>query len=382
MEAIINNRVLRWARERARLDTETAARSITSRPEKFIAWEEGADFPSLSQARKIADKLRIPFGYLFLSDPPDEDLPIPDLRTRDDLAPRQISVDLIEQLSLTLAKQRWYQEHRIGAGADVHTYVGKYTPDNDISEIAADIRSTHNLADLQFAAQNWTGFLTEFVRAVEANGTLVMRSGVVGNNSRRPLEVNEFQGFAIADPIAPLIFLNSKDFVAARIFTLAHELAHVWVGESGISLVDQSEANWGIDIEQFCNAIAAEALVPLSEFRRAWGEAPGVDSDVSRLARRYRVSTIVVLRRALEADIIDRNSFFELLEIERGRQTRRQSGSGGSQINNIVARNGRIFSEALISATYEGRASFDDATRLLGVKVNTLKTLALEFGIR
>jgi len=382
VEALINNRILRWARERAQIDTEAAARSITAKPERFSAWEEGAEFPSLNQARKIADRLRIPFGYLFLSEPPIEDLPIPDLRTRGDHPPDRISADLIDQLSLTYSKQRWYRDYRIGVGADAASYVGKYMIRDNVSEIAADMRTTLGLPDLQFAARSWNDFLTEFVRAVETSGTMVMRSGVVGNNSRRPLQVSEFQGFAIADPFAPLIFINSKDFVAARIFTLAHELAHIWLGESGISLVDVEKAESGIDLERFCNAIAVEVLVPLVEFTRAWGQIEDIEAGLNHLARRYRVSSIVVLRRAFEANIISRDTFFELLGVERRRQTPLQPGTGGSQINNIVARNGRIFSEALVSSTFEGTATFDDATRLLGVKVKTLKTLASEFGIQ
>ena len=225
--------------------------------------------------------------------------------------------------------------------------------------------------------------MTRLSRRGESAGILVMRSGVVAMNNKRRLNPNEFQGFAIADQMAPLIFINTNDYVTATIFTFAHEMAHIWLGESGITLSDEEGtfADIEVDVERFCNKVAAELLVPGNQFDAAWNAEP-LGRQVDRLAREFRVSSIVILRRALDTERISQNDFFAQLEIERQNQTPRVRGGGGSGINNILARNGQLLVTAAVSGAIDGSVGYAEAADALGVKVQTVKNLADTLGLR
>ena len=370
--AYINREVLRWAIDRAaqHIDTEAEAR-----------WLETDKYPTIRQAQAIARRLSIPFGYLFLSESPDDELPIPDLRTRDDVALAVPSLDLRDQLEWITAKQRWFADFRRREGGDALPFVASANFGQGTAGVAAAIEGVLGLTEIRAQATSWTDYMRRLVRRAEAEEILVMRSGVVAMNNRRRLDANEFQGFAISDPMAPLIFINSNDYVTATIFTFAHELAHIWLGESGITLSDEEGDTEGLDIERFCNQVAAEVLVPKDQFDAAWNPQP-VGAQIDRLVRKFRVSSIVILRRALDTERISQNEFFTQLAIERQNMAPRARGDGGSGINNILARNGQLLVRAAVTGALEGRVGFAEAADAIGVKVQTVKNLAETTGLR
>lgn len=138
-EALINHDVLHWARIRSGLEPETVAHGITSDTKKLIEWEEGEARPTIGQARKLANRLHIPFGYFYLSEPPDEKVPIPDLRTRRNRAPIQLSADVLDEIELTIAKQRWYREYLVGQGHDPLPFVGSAEVGSDVASAASKL---------------------------------------------------------------------------------------------------------------------------------------------------------------------------------------------------------------------------------------------------
>ncbi len=371
--AYINREVLRWAIQRAanHIDTEVEEQ-----------WLDTEKYPTIRQAQTIAKRLSIPFGFLFLSESPVEELPIPDLRTRDDLALVVPSLNLRDQLEWVTSKQRWFADLRRREGGETLSFVASANFRQTTSEVADAIEDELKLTAIRIQATSWTDYMRLLVRRAETKEILVMRSGVVAMNNRRHLDTNEFQGFAIADSMAPLIFINTNDYITASIFTYAHELAHIWLGESGITLSEEEGDTDGLDVEQFCNQVAAQLLVPEDQFDDAWMPQQPVDAQIDQLVRRFRVSSIVILRRALDTERISQNEFIAQLEIERQNMVPRPKGKGGSGINNILARNGQLLVREAVVGALEGRIGFAEAGDAIGVKVQTVKNLADSLGLR
>ena len=211
-----------------------------------------------------------------------------------------------------------------------------------------------------------------------------MVSGVVLSNNRRRLDPDEFRGFALSDPLAPLVFVNGSDTKAAQMFTLAHELAHLWLGVSALSDLAAEPQRGARREEAWCNEAAAEFLVPLdalyAELRR--DERPS--DAAARLARAFKVSTLVVLRRLLDARWLDRATFEQLWADEAGRlrQLARDRDAGGDFYRTTLVRVSRRFTRALVVSTLEGQTLYRDAFRMLGVsKADTFTKLGREAGV-
>ena len=258
------------------------------------------------------ERLRVPFGYLFFAEPPSEELPIPDFRRGSGGAgSAEPSVDLRDVIADTLRKQDWYRDFRLDGGEGPVEVVGLFTTDSEISDVAASIAAALDFdAKVRCAAQA-DGFLRAFVDQVERHGILVMRNGVVRQNTSRALDVREFRGFSLADPTAPVIFINNADSVSAEIFTLAHELAHIWIAQSGISDADPTTMDRDVmDVESFCNAVAAELLLPWSRIADRWYQNNmAISVWVADVSREFRVSTVMVAKQLWSHEAISREDF-------------------------------------------------------------------------
>lgn len=382
-EAFITPEVAKWARERSGVSHAQLAATLRIDPDELVAWERGSASPPFSKAQEMARILRIPFGYLFLSTPPTEQPAIPDLRTVGEDQRGRLSPDFIEVLNDALLKQEWYREHLEGQRAKKLAFVGRFRPADGALRVAADLSAVLSIPQIRKAAHSWNEFLRDFTHSAESAGVIVMRSGIVGANTRRKLSVNEFRGFVISDDIAPLVFINGRDSRAAQIFTLAHELAHIWINQSGISNPDETTipADQRSHIERFCNSVSAEALVPRAEFLQ-YAIRPVTEQTTQKLAAHFRVSNVVILRRAYELDVVTRNEFFRLIADEKRRQQERElreqeeeERGGGNFYATLAVRNSAILTTAVVTAFKEGTLSHSDTARLLGVKTGTLPKL-------
>lgn len=374
----VSPELLRWAAERS---GRTAA-DLAGKFPKLAAWERGQVQPTLKQVQQFARATFTPVGYLFLREPPVERVPIPDFRTIAGSPGDRPSPDLVDTIYLCQQRQEWYRDFVRTMGGGRLRLVGSAQLTDDVVATAAVMRRTLGF-DLDERRQlaTWTEALRRFIEQADGLGILVMVSGVVGSNNRRRLDPEEFRGFALVDPFAPLVFVNGADTKAAQMFTLAHELAHVWLGESAVSDAQATEVPRQA-VERWCNQIAAELLVPLAALRATYGRTAELDTEVGRLARHFKVSTLVILRRIHDAGGITRQQFRTAYEAELERLGALLRTSGGDFYLTLGARAGKTFSRALVMSTLEGRTSFTEAFRLLGFKkMATFRELGESLGV-
>ncbi len=380
IRAPVNPELLRWARERAGVAQE----DLTEKFGKLPEWESGDIQPSLRQVEAFARAVHAPVGYLFLSEPPKEAIPIPDFRTFAGHMVTRPSPNLLDTIYACQERQSWYREFVRIAGESDLDFVGSASVDAAPETVAAQIRET---LGFDLAARRecpmWTDALRLFIRQADEAGVLVMVSGIVMSNTRRRLDPAEFRGFALCDPLAPLIFVNGKDTKAAQMFTLAHELAHVWLGASALSNLGAAPGTGFQREEVWCNAVAAELLVPLEALRSDLRLNEPLPDTLSRLARTFKVSTLVILRRLLDAGWLTRERFDAAWtqESEHLRKLVQAGSDGGDFYRTTVARVGRRFTRALVVSTLEGQTLYRDAFRMLGLrKTETFNNLGREAG--
>jgi len=355
MTQLIQSSLIKWARQRQKLSLEDAAKKLAIKTDTLNAWEQGQKFPNFKQIEKIAQKFYVPLGYLFLSKPPIEKLPIPDFRTVDNTEIATPSPNLLAVVHDSQLKQSWLKEIREEEGSK------PILISHNKQNIAALISDQLNIDQLRQVATNYEDFLSSLITQLDNLGFIVIRNGVVGNNAHRPLDVAEFRGFALFDKLAPLIFINGKDAKAGQIFTIIHELVHLYLGESGL------DGGFDKNTEQQCNQIAAEVLLPQSEFNNQYQK-----HYEAEIAQQFKVSRFVVLIKAKQLNLIDQNYFnSRWQEFNEDIKNYKQinAGGGGDFYKNIKFRaGGESFLNTVINYTLAGKVLYRDAYNLTGLK--------------
>lgn len=367
----MNPELLKWALNRA-----GDLNNLKEKFPKLTEWIRKESNPTLNQLESFSKATATPLGYFFLQNPPKEQLSIPYFRTVNDRHTTKPSPNLLETLHTMKQRQNWMRDYLIELGQEPLSFVGSASVSENPIKVAKMMRKELGL-DNGWASKyrTWEDALRVLMKIITEIGVLVTVNGVVGNNNHRKLDVNEFRGFVLIDEYAPLIFINGADGKAAQMFTLAHELAHIWYGVSAIFDLQQLQpAN--DEIEQVCNQTAAEFLVPKDSLKNFW---PAVHQDPDRFqktARNFKVSELVVARRALDLKLISRKDFFEFyqarLEREEGSQ---RSGRGNYYANQRWKINPR-FAEAVISTTREGKMLYRDAYHLTGLNGSSFEKFA------
>ena len=370
--------LLRWARERS----GRSVHNLQRRFPKLDAWERGEVLPTLKQLEAFAKTTHTPIGYLFLQTPPVEELPVTDFRTMGDVDVSQPSPDLLDTLYLCQQRQDWYRDEVRSAGEAPLSFVGSLDTTADPAAAAARMRDALGFdVDQRGQSPTWTDALRQFIDQADALGILLMVSSVVGSNTHRHLDPEEFRGFALSDPLVPLVFINGADTKAAQMFTLAHEIAHLWLGESGVSNA-QAVTMPDHSIERWCNQVAAELLVPSGLIREEFDSGTELGGEVNRLARLFKVSTLVVLRRIHDVGGLHRDEFWSAYRAETDRPRELPLRSGANAVRNLGARVSKRLARALVVSTLEGRTSYTESFQLLGVKkLTTFESVAESLGV-
>ena len=374
----VNPELLRWARRRAGLSQE----ELVSRFKKLPEWESEGIQPTWKQLEAFARAVQVPFGYLFLPEPPEERLPITDFRTVDDTTRKNASPDLLDTLYAMRRRQAWMREHLVENDAEPLAFSGSARLVDDPGAVGLEMRRTIGLdEDWAEGVSSWKDAVNELRRMIELLGVMAIVNGVVGNNTHRRLRVSEFRGFALTDRYAPLIFVNGADAKSAQMFTLAHELAHIWLGEEGLSGF-KSLLPAGTEVEDWCNRAAAEFLVPSRELHSHWVQVKRDRNPFEVLSRSFKVSPVVVARRAMDLKLVERRVFFEFYKryIER-EQAGGITSSGGDFYNNQNARVGKLFATHVIRAALAGEIGFKEAYDLTDLRGGSFQDYASRLGI-
>ncbi|PRA26400.1 XRE family transcriptional regulator [Pseudomonas poae] len=371
--AFINPQILSWSRQRAGLSEVQVAKGMTVKLERVAEWEGGQSLPTFNQAQKWAAIVHVPFGFLFLKTPPQDHLPLPDLRTVGGALPDKPSLNLMDTVRDVLRKQDWYLEYLQDHERSPLPFVGSFSSRSPIKDVVADIRRVLGVTDA-FARLGYEDYVRALVSGAEDAGILVMRSGVALGNTHRKLDVSEFRGFAISNAMAPVVFINSADAPAARLFTLMHELAHIWIGSTGVS---DGGAQGARPEEAFCNAVAGEFLAPELVFRAHWSSDVYWEENLAPLTALFHVSALVIARRARDLGYINSDQYGayyrRILQAYRDKE-----GSGGDYYRTAAVRNSTRLSKAVLAEAQSGRILLRDAGKLLGVQPAKLKAYGMK----
>lgn len=352
--------MLIWAYERAGFNEEKAFKAFPI----LEYWLSGEKLPTVNQLQLFAKRFYVPFGYLFMQKKPTEEIPFPMFRGE---AGNQNHFDLnvYDTVTNIRLRQEWLEDYLVQNDIETCALVNSISLNTPIGEAVDLLRKNLNLE------QRWAFSLTRVDVAVgyltdrlERAGIFVAYNGIVGNNTKRHLEVSECRGFALVNDVAPYIFVNSSDSKSAQMFTLIHETAHVMLGRSAGHAGEDIIAHDQYEI--YCDMLAAEFLVPAALLRDIWS------GDIKWLSRQFKVSEIVVARRAHDLGLLSDTAYRQFwMEYSHRPAANNKKSGGGDFYLTSVKRVGKLFAIHVRNAVNNRQMEYTEAYRLTGLSGNT-----------
>lgn len=379
----VSPEILRWVLK------QTKEEKLSNKlMDNISQWLNGTKKPTFNQIEALSRKVNIPLGYFFLQTPPIEQLKLLEYRTVDSIELRNPSRELIDTMNEMENVQNWMKDYRKDLGYDTLPFVGSVKIVENTKSIAKKIRRDLGLDVHWYEKQSNKRTAFNYIRGLmEKCGILIMLNGVVGKNTHRALDVNEFRAFAMVDEWVPLIFINATDSQGAKLFSLMHEAAHIWIGEDDLYNDRFGKADDVCETEIICNAIAGELLVPEEIFLDKWDEKIKTTTDIMdfifELANFFHCGESVIARKALDNRRISSSIYDKIIQdsIRNYNESRKnRKNSGGNYYNTMEARLDGSFVRAVCESINMGRISYAEAYRLTNTSRKTFANIVQGFG--
>lgn len=356
----IRPEMLVWAFERAGFNEEGAIKAFPN----LEYWLSGEKLPTVNQLQQFAKRFYVPFGFLFMQHIPTEKMPFPMFRGEAGEL-NHFDLNVYDTVSNIRVRQEWLEDYLAENDIETCALVNSISLNTPIGETVNLLRRKLNLEPRWAFSLARTdiavGYLTE---RLEQTGIFVAYNGIVGNNTKRALKVSECRGFALVNDVAPYVFVNSADSKSAQMFTLIHETAHIMLGVSAGHAGEDVGAH---DVyERYCDMLAAEFLVPADVLRDMW------DGNIKRLSRQFKVSEIVIARRAHDLGLLSDTAYRQFwMEYKHRPVMEKKTSNGGDFYRTSVKRVGKLFAIHVRNAVNSRQLEYTEAYRLTGLFGNT-----------
>ena len=367
VKVAISPTILEWILKTAPLEG-VDAEMITH----FHKWKNNEKQPTFNQIEEFSQKTHIPLGYFFLDTPPSEQYPLLKFRTINSTSKKNPSRNLIDTYYHMTSIQDWMKEYLIEAGNEKINFIGSLKNEKKVDKIAAVIKDTINLDnDWYTKSKSPSNSFIILRQCFDAIGILVMKNGIVGLNTHRPLDINEFRAFTLLDDYAPLVFINNKDTEGGQLFSLLHEIVHIWLGLN--SFYDDSQGMYFniSPLETVCNAVAAEILVPKQVFIERWDNKNimTIEENIDKLVKYFKCGKSVIIRKAYDNELITNEQYNELASyiFTASSLNKNKNNTGGNHYKNLESRYSPRFILALANSINEGRTLYKEAGKLTGL---------------
>ena len=373
-EALIKPELLVWARKSAGIDAAAVSSKAKVPLDKLKKWEAGESRPSIAQLRKLAEVYKRPLAVFYLAEPPADFQALRDFRR----LPEGLLGSESYELRLEVRKAQYRRDAALYIYASLGEKPPEFTAITDVENVPEPLaqqgraRLGIELAS-QFAWNSEYDAFNGWRRAVDKLGVMIFQASNV--------DVEEMRGFSLALTPLPVIVLNIKDSVRARIFTLLHEFAHLMLREGGICDLDEAPGSRFQDqqSEIHANMVAGAVLVPrdapVREAQRRFpgGRAEWSDEDIDFLSKRFRVSREVIVRRLLIARLAT-DTFYRQKRAEYAHQFKATTKPSGFAPPHVIAlsRAGDSFSRLVLAGYASEKLTSSDVSDLLEVRIKHL----------
>ena len=371
-KGIVNPEILKWARTTLNMSTEEVGRRLGKKTSDIAAWEIGESTPTYIQLERLAYEIyKRPIAIFFFPQVPLEDGPEKSFRTLPDFELAKLPSTVIQQIRRGQAMQLKLHELCNGNNPAERHLLKEFKVDKhtEVSPAAFSLREYLGISlDIQV---KWTRpdlAFSGWRDAIESAGIFIFKNA---------FRQEEISGFCLYDAEFPIIYVNNSMPSTRQTFTLFHELAHLLMKTGGIDKINDDflttlkpEAK---RVEIFCNRLAADFLVPETDFNKQIKELKITENDIKILANRYCVSREVIARKLFDREKVDQKTYTKLAEKWRNQvKQSHRSDKGGDYYNTQKSYLGQQYLDLVFGAYYRNEIDVLQAADYLNMRVESV----------